>query len=45
MAWTRHTASRVLTGCRPRCERGRSARVGYLTNAPRTIGLYGSYSF
>ena len=26
-------------------ERGRSARVGYLTNQPRTIGLYGSYSF
>ena len=26
-------------------ERGRSARVGYLTNKPRTIGLYGSYSF
>jgi iron complex outermembrane receptor protein len=26
-------------------ERGRSARVGYLTNQPRTFGLYGSYSF
>ncbi len=26
-------------------ERGRSARVGYLTNQPRTYGLYGSYSF
>jgi iron complex outermembrane receptor protein len=26
-------------------ERGRSARVGYLTNQPRTIGMYGSYSF
>jgi len=26
-------------------ERGRSARVGYLTNQPRTIGLYGSYIF
>jgi iron complex outermembrane recepter protein len=26
-------------------ERGRSARVGYLTNQPRTIGVYGSYSF
>jgi iron complex outermembrane receptor protein len=26
-------------------ERGRSARVGYLTNQPRTIGLYGAYSF
>jgi len=26
-------------------ERGRSARVGYLTNQPRTLGLYGSYSF
>lgn len=26
-------------------ERGRSARVGYLTNQPRTVGLYGSYSF
>jgi len=26
-------------------ERGRSARVGYLTNQPRTIGLYGSHSF
>jgi iron complex outermembrane receptor protein len=26
-------------------ERGRSARVGYLTNQPRTYGLYGRYSF
>ena len=26
-------------------ERGRSARVGYLTNQPRTIGLYGSHTF
>jgi iron complex outermembrane recepter protein len=26
-------------------ERGRSARVGYLTNQPRTIGVYGSYRF
>ncbi len=26
-------------------ERGRSARVGYLTNQPRTIGVYGSYNF
>jgi iron complex outermembrane receptor protein len=26
-------------------ERGRAARVGYLTNQPRTFGLYGSYSF
>ena len=26
-------------------ERGRSARVGYLTNQPRTIGLYGSRTF
>ena len=26
-------------------ERGRSARVGYLTNQPRTIGIYGSHSF
>jgi iron complex outermembrane receptor protein len=26
-------------------ERGRSARVGYLTNQPRTIGVYGGYSF
>jgi iron complex outermembrane receptor protein len=26
-------------------ERGRTARVGYLTNQPRTIGLYGSYNF
>ena len=26
-------------------ERGRSARVGYLTNQPRTIGLYASYGF
>ena len=26
-------------------ERGRAARVGYLTNMPRTIGVYGSYSF
>jgi iron complex outermembrane receptor protein len=26
-------------------ERGRSARVGYLTNQPRTIGLYGSHMF
>jgi len=26
-------------------ERGRSARVGYLTNQPRTIGVYGAYSF
>jgi iron complex outermembrane receptor protein len=26
-------------------ERGRAARLGYLTNQPRTYGLYGSYSF
>jgi iron complex outermembrane receptor protein len=26
-------------------ERGRTARLGYLTNQPRTIGLYGSYNF
>ena len=26
-------------------ERGRTARVGYLTNAPRTIGVYGSYNW
>jgi iron complex outermembrane receptor protein len=26
-------------------ERGRSARVGYLVNQPRTYGIYGSYSF
>jgi iron complex outermembrane receptor protein len=26
-------------------ERGRIARLGYLTNQPRTYGLYGSYSF
>lgn len=26
-------------------ERGRSARVGYLTNQPRTFGLYGRYDF
>jgi iron complex outermembrane recepter protein len=26
-------------------ERGRSARVGYLTNQPRTVGLYGRLSF
>jgi iron complex outermembrane receptor protein len=26
-------------------ERGRAARVGYLTNQPRTFGLYGSYNF
>jgi iron complex outermembrane receptor protein len=26
-------------------ERGRSARVGYLTNQPRTIGVYGSYTW
>ena len=26
-------------------ERGRSARVGHLTNQPRTIGVYGSYTF
>jgi iron complex outermembrane recepter protein len=26
-------------------ERGRSARVGYLTNQPRTYGVYGSYRF
>jgi iron complex outermembrane recepter protein len=26
-------------------ERGRSARVGYLTNQPRTYGLYGRYNF
>jgi len=26
-------------------ERGRSARIGYLTNQPRTFGLYGAYSF
>ena len=26
-------------------ERGRTARLGYLTNQPRTYGLYGSYAF
>ena len=26
-------------------ERGRTARLGYLTNQPRTFGLYGSYNF
>ncbi len=26
-------------------ERGRTARLGYLTNQPRTYGVYGSYSF
>ncbi len=26
-------------------ERGRSARVGYLTNQPRTIGIYGAYTY
>ena len=26
-------------------ERGRSARVGYLTNQPRTIGMYAQYKF
>ena len=26
-------------------ERGRSARVGYLTNQPRTFGIYGAYGF
>jgi iron complex outermembrane recepter protein len=26
-------------------ERGRTARLGYLTNQPRTIGVYGGYSF
>jgi iron complex outermembrane recepter protein len=26
-------------------ERGRSARVGYLTNQPRTFGVYGRYDF
>ena len=26
-------------------ERGRSARVGYLTNQPRTIGVYAQYKF
>jgi iron complex outermembrane receptor protein len=26
-------------------ERGRTARVGYLTNQPRTFGVYGSYTF
>src|SRR5437016_3165482 len=26
-------------------ERGRNARIGYLTNQPRTIGVYGSYTF
>jgi iron complex outermembrane receptor protein len=26
-------------------ERGRSARVGYLTNQPRTFGIYGQYAF
>jgi iron complex outermembrane receptor protein len=26
-------------------ERGRSARVGYLTNQPRTFGIYGRYEF
>jgi iron complex outermembrane recepter protein len=26
-------------------ERGRTARLGYLTNQPRTYGVYGSYNF
>ncbi|MBS0577788.1 MAG: TonB-dependent receptor [Proteobacteria bacterium] len=26
-------------------ERGRSARVGYLTNQPRTFGVYGAYTY
>jgi iron complex outermembrane receptor protein len=26
-------------------ERGRTARLGYITNTPRTFGLYGSFSF
>ena len=26
-------------------ERGRSARVGFLTNQPRTYGVYGRYDF
>ena len=26
-------------------ERGRNARIGYLTNQPRTFGVYGSYVF
>jgi len=26
-------------------ERGRSARVGYLVNQPRTYGLYGAYNW
>ncbi|TLY98504.1 MAG: TonB-dependent receptor [Gammaproteobacteria bacterium] len=26
-------------------ERGRNARIGYLTNQPRTIGVYGGYTF
>jgi iron complex outermembrane receptor protein len=26
-------------------ERGRTARLGYLTNQPRTVGIYGNYSF
>jgi iron complex outermembrane recepter protein len=26
-------------------ERGRTARLGYITNQPRTFGLYGAYSF
>ena len=26
-------------------ERGRSARVGYLTNQPRTFGVYAQYRF
>ena len=26
-------------------ERARSARLGYITNQPRTFGVYGSYSF
>jgi iron complex outermembrane receptor protein len=26
-------------------ERGRSARVGYLTNQPRTFGIYGAYTY
>jgi iron complex outermembrane receptor protein len=26
-------------------ERGRRARVGYLTNQPRTFGIYGAYGF
>jgi hypothetical protein len=26
-------------------ERGRSARVGYITNQPETVGIYGQYRF